>query len=234
MALVSPHAGIMYSGRVAAAGYRWLEPTAFDTAVLVGPSHFVPFPGASVYPAGAFETPLGSARVDEELAAAVVSRGRHMRCQVEPHEREHSLEMQLPFIQVLAPHAAIVPILMGAQAREYVDDLASALAEAVRAVSRRALLVASSDLSHYLPASIAARLDGRVCDRIDAFDPDGLMHLLETDPQHACGGGPVVCVMKAARALGATASRVEAYGDSGDVTGDKSGVVGYVSAGLWG
>jgi len=230
IALASPHAGLPYSGRVAAFGYRLLQAVSVDTVILVGPSHHVGFDGSSVYPAGGFETPLGAAAVDEEIAGSLLACCSTLQGSTEPHEREHSLEMQLPFIQVLAPRALIVPILMGSQRRRFVDDLAAGMVGAVRAASKRILIVASSDLSHYNTRLVAARLDGKVLDLLSSFDADGLMRLLEANPDHACGGGPMVAVMKAARELGASASRVLAYADSADVTGDERAVVGYASA----
>jgi AmmeMemoRadiSam system protein B len=138
--------------------------------------------------------------------------------------------MQLPFVQRLAPDAAILPLLMGYQT----DATARALAEALPAAlgSRRTLLVASSDLSHYHDARAAAALDAVVVDHVRRFDPDGLQRALDARPEHACGGGPMVAVLRAARALGARDSLVLDYADSGDVSGDKSAVVGYMAAAL--
>jgi AmmeMemoRadiSam system protein B len=202
------------------------------TAVLVGPSHRVPFTGSAVFARGGFQTPLGTAPVDEEIAAALVGHGPGVAEMPEPHREEHSLEMQLPFLQHLVPGLRVVPVLMGYQVREDVDRLAVALAAAV-AGRGDALLVASSDLSHYHPAPVANRLDAKVVTAIERLDPDSLMDLLENSDGHACGGGPVVAVMKAARALGADRSTVLRYADSGDVAeGDKARVVGYVSAAL--
>lgn len=232
VAVVSPHAGLRYSGPVAATAYANLRAQALDTVVLVGPSHYVYFQGASLYARGAFETPLGLAEIDEELAAEMLKRGRRLRFFAEAHEREHCLEMQLPFLQVLAPRARIVPILMGDQRRENVDAIAQLLHEAVSASGKRVLLVASSDLSHYKPADVARRLDGEVAARVEGFDPDGLMELIERQREHACGGGPMVAVLRAARSLGATRGHVLHYADSGDVTGDKTEVVGYLAAAI--
>ncbi len=233
VALVSPHAGLRYSGPVAAAGYRLLEQHSFDTAVLLGPSHYVRFQGASVFSRGAFETPLGRVLIDEELAGAIQAREPRHHFMVEAHDREHCLEMQLPFLQVLAPEISIVPIIMGEQNRANVEAVAAALGDAVAATSKRVLLIASSDLSHYKSAKTASFLDGQVADLVEKFEPEELMELLQRNPEHACGGGPIVAVLKAARALGAGTARVIHYGDSGDVTGDKTEVVGYLSAAVF-
>jgi hypothetical protein len=229
--LISPHAGLRYSGPVAAHGYALLRGRRDLSVVLAGPSHRVAFEGASVYARGAFETPLGSAPIDEDLAAALLAH-RGMRDEPRPHRDEHSLEMQLPFLHHLVPGLRIVPILMGTQSREEVEALAAALGRTL-AGREDVLLVASSDLSHYHRAEVANRLDARVVGDVERFDPAALMDRLESTPDHACGGGPMVAVMRAARALGAARAEVLRYADSGDVAeGDKSRVVGYVSAAL--
>ena len=231
VAVIAPHAGLMYSGPVAAYSYRHLLGQTYDTIVLVGPSHYVPFEGASIWARGAFATPLGNLPIDEETAAAIMVACPLVHELAVAHEREHSLEMQLPFLAALARGARIVPIVMGYQTRTTAYSLGDCLAPAVH--SRRALLVASSDLSHFHDARMAAALDRQVIEQVDRFDADGLMDLLEDRPDHACGGGPMVAVMRAARALGATHARVLHYADSGDVSGDKSSVVGYLAAVLW-
>jgi AmmeMemoRadiSam system protein B len=140
--------------------------------------------------------------------------------------------MKLPFLQRLVPGLRIVPVLMGWQNAAGVEALAAALPRAA-CEGRALLLVASSDLSHYHPAERAARLDARVVECVEAFDPEELLCRLEAEPGHACGGGPVVAVMKAARSLGATSARVLRRADSGDEgPRDKSRVVGYLSAAL--
>lgn len=148
----------------------------------------------------------------------------------EAHDREHSLEMQLPFLQVQAPDVKIVPILLGDQRRPIVQAVADAISEALAQVPRSALLIASSDLSHYKSADVAARMDQKVAKLVEEFASDDLMSLLESHHEHACGGGPLVAVMRAASSVGAGSATVLRYGDSGDVSGDKSEVVGYLSA----
>jgi AmmeMemoRadiSam system protein B len=230
-ALVSPHAGLRYSGRVAAEAYALLRGRRSLTAVLVGPSHRVAFDGVSVYAQGGFETPLGIARVAEELAEAVVGAHPTIKADPWPHREEHSLEMQLPFLQRVVPELRIVPILLGTQTRAEVDVLASALE--VTLAGKDVLLVASTDLSHYHPAAQAGPLDARVTECVARLDPEELMSRLESYRGHACGGGALVAVLKAARALGACRAEVLRYADSGDVPdGDKSRVVGYLAAAL--
>lgn len=227
-ALMAPHAGLMYSGPVAAWAYRQLQGRAPSVIVLVGPSHFVGFEGVAVYPTGGFATPFGVAEVDEACASALIETSPLVREHPGAHGREHSIEMQLPFVMRLAPTAKIVPLVMGYQTASTARGLASALAAVLR--GRDAVLVASSDLSHYQPAHVAAELDAMVIQHVERFDADGLQRTLDLNPEHACGGGPMVAVMRAARALGATDAVVLKYADSGDVSGDKSAVVGYLAA----
>lgn len=233
VALISPHAGLAYSGPVAAAGYRLLRGVHFDSVVLIGPSHRAWFDALSLYPEGAFETPLGAVPVDAELASALSRETSRMRAMPEVHRDEHCLEMQIPFLQRVLPAASIVPVIMGEQSARNIEAASRAVVSAVSGANRSVLVVASSDLSHYESRERARELDGEVVDCIGSFDADGLLRLLETERGHACGGGPMVSVMRAARELGASGARVLRYGDSGDVTGETDAVVGYVSAAFY-
>jgi AmmeMemoRadiSam system protein B len=228
LAIVAPHAGLIYSGPVAAYAYNLLRGCPVDVAILVGPSHFVGFEGVALYEKGAFETPLGPIPIAEDCASDLARASRVVKAHPAAHAREHSLEMQLPFLKRVLPNASIVPLVMGYQTRETAYELGDAIRSA--ALGRRAVIVASTDLSHYQNAAVAAALDDKVIQQVRRFDADGLMSLLETNPQHACGGGPTVAVMRAAKALGATDARVLKYADSGDVSGDKDAVVGYLAA----
>jgi AmmeMemoRadiSam system protein B len=239
VALMSPHAGLRYSGPVAAHGYgllRTLPPVSGPeqaglSVVLVGPAHRGAFDGVALHARGAWETPLGRVPIDEELSQAVLGADSIVFDDPDAHREEHSLEMQMPFLQRLVPGLRIVPMLMGTQSREEVESLAAALAKAL--AGRRVLLVASSDLSHYQPAAVANRTDAEVVGQVERFDEEALLARLEGHHNVACGGGPLVAVMKAARALGADRASVLKYGDSGDVgERDKSHVVGYLSAAL--
>jgi AmmeMemoRadiSam system protein B len=233
VALVSPHAGLRYSGPVAAHGYALLRGREALTVVLVGPSHRASFAGVAACAGEAWETPLGRVAVDDDTTAALVAAAPSLVFH-DPavHREEHSLEMQLPFLQRLVPSLRIVPLLMGSQSRAEVTALGEALARAL-AGRREMLLVASSDLSHYQPARIANEQDGIVADQVGRFDHEALLARLEDHENVACGGGPIVAVMRAARALGADRATVLRYADSGDVEAhDKSHVVGYLSAAL--
>lgn len=229
--VIAPHAGLRYSGPVAAHAYAPLRGRRGLIAVLVGPSHRAAFEGVALYDRGAFETPLGRVPIDEATAARLIRDGGGVVSDERPHRLEHSLEMQLPFLQHIVPDLRIVPLLMGSQVRSEVDALAESLARI--AGKDDIVLVASSDLSHYHPAPIANGLDALVVAEVEAYRPDRLMDLLERSHEHACGGGPMVAVMKAAQAAGATTARVLRYADSGDAgERDKTRVVGYMAAAL--
>jgi AmmeMemoRadiSam system protein B len=232
-AIVAPHAGLMFSGPVGAYAYKAAAAGEFDVAVLVGPSHYVGFEGAAVWSEGAFDSPLGPALVDTAGARALEASPVVVKLPA-AHAREHSLEMQLPFLRRVLPGATIVPVLIGYQRRATIEALAAALAQAF--AGRRALLVASTDLSHSFDAATAATLDARVQRLVEAFDAEGLLELFEQYPESergryvACGGGAAIAVMMAARALGARDGRVLKYAHSGEVSGDNDGVVGYLAA----
>lgn len=227
-ALISPHAGYAYSGIVAAEAYACLKGRGFTTVVLVGPDHYIGFEGVAVYPHGAFRTPLGDVWVDEELAALFLEAGSGVQPAPEAHQREHALEVQLPFLQRILPNAKIVPVLMGFRSRTNVEIMANVLSRALD--NPHVVLVASTDLSHYHPRPVAQKLDGRVTDLVRAFAPTSLWQELRAGNVEACGGDPMVAVMLGAAIAGAEQSRILRYGDSGESSGDGTSVVGYLSA----
>ena len=235
-AIIAPHAGLMFSGPVGAYAYKAAAAAGpFDVVVLLGPSHFVGFEGIAAYPSGAFETPLGLAHVDDQIVQTLLDTPI-VHALPAAHRREHSLEMQLPFLRRLLPDVPIVPLLMANQTRETIDACAAALARIDP--GKRVLFVASTDLSHYLPAASAVEHDRRVQDCVAAFAPEQLLAIFERYPEGdrgrfvACGGGPAIAVMLAARARGARQARVLKYMHSGEISGDHSGVVGYLAAAL--
>ena len=225
---VAPHAGLVYSGPVAGHTYAALRDVDAEAAVLVGPSHYVAFRGCAVPAARMFDSPLGPIAIHTELVTALAGESEWVHVDDAVHAREHSLEMQLPFLARVRPALPLGPILMGRQDRRTVDGLAGVLDRVLG--GRSVVVIASSDLSHYQDRATASALDRVVLDRLAAFDAGGLMDQLEHAPDHACGGGPIVVTMRVARAHGASGGRVLHYGDSGDVSGDTSEVVGYVSA----
>ena len=233
-ALVAPHAGLVYSGPVAAHAYAAVQRKTFDVAVLVGPSHFVGFDGVSIYGRGSWSTPLGPAIVETEVAARLESASSLITSYPRAHRREHSLELQLPFLKRVIPHTAIVPLVMGSQHRDTILELSDVLANVLRGAN--GLLVASTDLSHYFDSHQASILDARVVNHVARFDWSGLLHEFEQYPEHergryvACGGGAAIAVMRAAKTLGATTARVLKRSDSSEASGDQTRVVGYLAA----
>lgn len=229
--LVVPHAGYMYSGGVAAHAYRQLTDSGFDRVLIVAPSHRARFPTSTIYDLGGFRTPLGLVPLDRELVQAFLEHPQVTGYFPPAEDQEHSLEIQLPFLQVVLGDFKLVPIIMGNQSFEHCKDIAELIGKLCE--GRNVLLIASSDLSHYHSYREAKRLDDIVIGKVTAFDFQGLSRDLQNGSSEACGGGPIVAVMLAARKLGATASRLLHYANSGDVTGDHSGVVGYMAAAFY-
>jgi len=231
VALIAPHAGYMYSGGVAAYAYKLLREQPFDRVLIVAPSHRTYFEGASVYSLGGFRTPLGVVPLDHELLEQLLRQPAAINDLPEAHAQEHSLEIQLPFLQVVLKEFQLTPLVMGEQSYANCQSLATAIAAACQ--NKRVLLVASSDLSHYHAYQEAKTLDQFVLDAVSAYDPKALDEQLRMGKCEACGAGPIMTVMLAARELGANQAKVLHYANSGDVTGDRRGVVGYMSAVLY-
>lgn len=230
--LIAPHAGYIYSGQVAAYAYKALEKQSFQTVVVIAPSHFARFSGVSVYDRGGFKTPLGVVALDTKFISALEKRESRIRFIPEAHEKEHALEIQLPFLQVVMPNFKLVPLVMGEQDLSTCQWLAAALADTIGS-NKSVLVVASSDLSHYYPYEQAKKLDEIVINRVNGFDALGLSTNLAQGQCEACGGGPIVTAMLVASRQGATSSKVLYAANSGDVTGDRAKVVGYMAAALW-
>jgi len=230
VALIAPHAGYAYSGGVAACAYKLLLDQPFDRVLIVAPSHRAYFQGASIYKLGGYRTPLGVVPLDGDLVDALMHQPIPIDYVPQAHSQEHSLEIQLPFLQVVLNDFKLTPIVMGDQAFENCVQLAESIADVCR--DKKVLLLASSDLSHFHSYDEAKRLDQNLIDRVSDFDPAGLSDSLRKGNCEACGGGPMVTVMLAAKKLGATKCTVLQYANSGDVTGDNRSVVGYMAAAL--
>ena len=226
--LVCPHAGYFFSGHVAGAAYRQVSGGTYDTVVLIGPDHTGVALGELALPDyAAWHTPLGDVAVDGELAAALEQRVRLRRLR---REREHSLEVQLPFLQVALADFKLLPLMMGDQTPATCRQVGQCVAELVR--DRKVLLVASTDLSHFQPDHLARQTDAHTLSYALDFDPQGLAEALERGEAQACGGGPVAAVMFAARQLGAARVHQVKYATSADVWDDRSRVVGYAALAL--
>jgi hypothetical protein len=230
-ALIVPHAGYMYSGGVAAHAYRLLQDQSFDRVVIVAPSHRAYFKGASVYTLGGYRTPFGVVPLDREIVDALLEHSSLIQFVPEADAEEHSLEIQLPFLQVVLGDFRLTPIIVADQSYTFCEQLAQALCDICRDMN--VLLIASTDLSHFHSYGEARRLDQVVCDRVVSFDPQALSLDLQGGKCEACGAGPMMAVMLAARGLGADGAKLLQYANSGDVAGDRSRVVGYLAAALY-
>ncbi len=226
--LLSPHAGYMYSGPTAGAGYGRLRGARYGTVVVLSPSHREFFDGISVYSGDAYATPLGRVSVNADLREKLIETCPHARSSEEGHGEEHAIEVQLPFLQEVLGEFTILPIVIGNQKRGYCYALGEALGKVLKDES--ALLVASTDLSHYHPAKVADRLDSVFIEDVRNGDYGQLMADLEGGKTEACGGGPTVAVLIALHSLKATRIEVVHHCNSGDVTGERGSVVGYLAA----
>ena len=224
LALVAPHAGYDYSGPTAAAAYAAVRGRAYDAVVIVGPSHRLAFEGVSVWPDGGFETPLGTAPVDAGLARDL-ARAARSRFLPEAFAQEHSVEVQVPFVQRALPGAAIVPVVMGRQTGPTIRAFAAALAKACR--GRRVLVVASTDLSHFLPEGRAKATDADTTALIAAMKTETVIRRVEAGDNIMCGGGPVAAALIYAAKSGR--ARVEILGRT-DSAAFGGPVVGYLAA----
>lgn len=225
--IVSPHAGYIYSGGTAAFAYNTVKGKNYETVVVISPSHREYFPGVSIYEGDAYSSPLGVVEVDKNLRDKIIDNSKTIFPGAQGHRGEHALEVQIPFLQVVLNDFKILPITMGDQSKIFVDELAESLS---KIVDEKTLIVASSDLSHFYSRKQAEILDSRIIERINDFDYLGLQNDLDNKNSEACGGGGIVAMMKALDLKNINHAKVLAHTDSGDVSGDTSEVVGYLSA----
>jgi MEMO1 family protein len=235
LAIVAPHAGYIYSGQICADAFRQVADQRVELVVILGTNHTTPgFDRISVYPGGAFQTPLATTRVDETVAKILLEMDKDCVPNLEVHAKEHSVEVQLPFVQVLFPSALIVPVVIGEPDISMCNRFGQVLATALK--GRNALIVASSDLSHYPPFEDAMTVDHQTLGAIARLDLKELSLQVQTSMRGkyrnlvtcACGEAPVMAAMAASKALGATRGIVVSYANSGDVAvGDHFRVVGY-------
>jgi len=233
--IVAPHAGYVFSAQICADAFNQAAGQDLDLVVLLGVNHTTPgFQGASVYAGGGFRTPLGVAPIDADLAKDLMAADPRITFAPEVHRREHSIEVMVPFVQVLFPHARILPIVVGSDDPDLTGMLGKALAERVR--ERKFLIVASSDLSHYPAYDDAIQSDRATLDAMAGGDPERFLKAVADREAGrtpkldtcACGRATVTTAMAAARHLGALFGRIVSYANSGDtVFGDRNQVVGY-------
>ena len=229
--LVVPHAGYKYSGQVAAYAYKTIKGETFDSVIVVGPSHRAFFHGVSIYDRGGYETPLGVIPVDVSLAKDIMTQSEMIFPMPAAHSQEHSLEIQLPFLQVALGKFYFVPLVMAEQDYQSCKKLAESIFRALG--NRKILIVGSSDLSHFHSYEKAVKLDSIVLKHIEKMDEKSLSEDLEKNVCEACGGGPAVVTMMVSKQIGADRAKLLKYANSGDVTGDRRSVVGYASAAFY-
>jgi AmmeMemoRadiSam system protein B len=226
IAVICPHAGYIYSGAVAGAVYSSVELP--ETAVILAPAHRPQRPAFAIMTEGEWETPLGVAPVDAALASGIQARCPAIVDDRSAHAGEHSLEVQIPFLQYLRPGISIVPINVSSRTSlGQIKEAGEAIAGEIRESGREVLLVASTDMSHYMSAVEAKKWDGMAIERILALDPDGLVRTVLDNDISMCGVFPTAVALVSARLLGASRAELIAYANSGSVTGDDREVVAY-------
>jgi AmmeMemoRadiSam system protein B len=222
---IVPHAGYMYSGHVAGAVFRRLP--ARSSYVILCPNHTGRGAPLAMVSKGEWLTPLGSIRVDSSLAQALRQACHLLLEDPEAHEDEHSLEVQLPFLQRHVGDFAFVPIAIGVSGFAALETLGHALAQALRPPGKPVLIIASSDMNHYEPDSVTRVKDRLAIEKILALDPAGLYDVLRREDISMCGYGPAIGMLTAAKDLGAQRAELVKYATSADTSGDRSAVVGY-------
>ncbi len=234
LAVVAPHAGYQYTGPVAADTFAELKGRKFSRVVVIGPSHYVGFDFTSVYDGDAYTTPLGTVPVDKVFARQLVKLNPTMQLSgmghdITPAGAEHSIEVELPWLQRVLGNFQLVPIVMGDQSYESSRALGVALAKLIDSDNKdgSTLILASSDLSHYHTYDEAETIDHKTLSALAAWDYFSMSRNFQARVWEACGGAPIVAAMIAAERMGANQALVLKYANSGDTSGDRSRVVGY-------
>ena len=223
--VVVPHAGYLYSGGVAGAVYARVS--APDGCVIIGPNHTGLGAGAAIMTSGSWETPLGEVTIDSDLAQAILSRSRVLEEDDRAHRKEHSIEVQLPLLQVQFPEVAFVPICLLSHEYGVCRDVGQAVAEAIQISGKRTLLIASTDLSHYISQEMAERKDRMAIEAMVDLDPERLHATVLRERISMCGFHPTTAMLIAAKKFGARRAELIRYATSGDVTKNYGSVVGY-------
>jgi AmmeMemoRadiSam system protein B/AmmeMemoRadiSam system protein A len=223
--VVSPHAGYVYSGPVAGAVVSRIK--FKDTFIILGPNHTGRGKPFSIMTRGSWQTPLGKVVIDEELAEKMLGISSYLQEDAAAHQFEHSIEVQVPFLQYFKPDVRIVPICLGAGTGEHYKEIGRAIARAVKELKREVVLMASTDMTHYEPQASAEKKDREAIEAILALDEDRLLKTVVELDISMCGYAPTVAVIAAAKELGAKSAELVKYQTSGDTSGDYSAVVGY-------
>jgi AmmeMemoRadiSam system protein B len=229
--VIVPHAGYVYSGRIAAEVYRLPNLRKIESCIILGPNHQGRGGiGTSVFAKGGFETPLGRLNIDEELADAILKRDDKADFNPEAHEGEHSIEVQIPFLQMINASLKIVPVVMSDYRYETCKRLATAIEDAMAEFpDKKILIMASTDFSHYHAHSTAVQMDSLAIDLIEKSDSKGLFEKAESGRVELCGLGPALVLMLILKQAGGIEVQTLQYANSGDVTGDNASVVGYAA-----
>lgn len=222
--VMSPHAGYVYSGAVAAATLSSVE--LKDTCVIMGPNHTGEGKPFSIMTEGIWRLPLGDCEIDKILAKAILDNSRHLEEDAVAHRYEHSVEVQVPFLQVLKKKLKIVPMVLADADVEVYKSIGKGIAKAVKEKGA-ATIIASSDLTHYEPHETAVQKDKKVIEAVLNLDIDGLINAIARYNISMCGYAPVCVMLSASKELGAKKAKLIKYQTSGDVSGDYNAVVGY-------
>jgi AmmeMemoRadiSam system protein B/AmmeMemoRadiSam system protein A len=223
--LVSPHAGYVYSGPVAGAVISKVK--FKDTFVIMGPNHTGTGKPLSIMTQGTWETPLGKVEIDSELGKQILATSSHLEEDQVAHQYEHSIEVQLPFLQYFKPDIRIVPIMLAYAGGDIYKEIGKELAKAIKASNKGVVIMASSDMTHYEPQETAQEKDTQAIEAILDLNEDELLRRVDELNISMCGYAPTVSLISAAKELGATGAELVRYQTSGDTTGDYSAVVGY-------
>lgn len=227
--IVSPHAGYIYSGAIAANGFYEISSSQFDAAIIIGPNHYGLGSDIALMERGEWISPLGETPIDNEISQLLYNESKILNFDSFAHSRDHCIEVQLPFIQYINKGCTIVPIILGRQDEEISNRIGKCIYDVSKLASKKIMLIASSDLTHYLPNNIAHEKDKELISSILSLDVSKFYSTLERYAVNACGYGAIGTIMKATKELGATKGKLLKYATSGDVLGDRSSVVGYSS-----
>lgn len=231
--LMAPHAGYMYSGGVAAYAFKSASTRNYKTIVILAPSHYVGFDGISVWEEGGFKTPLGTVEVDKGFAKKLIASNEKVYFEPRAFEREHSLEVEIPFLQKSFKDYKIVPVIFGQPSLELLEDFARTLKNII-ADRNDVLIVVSTDLSHYHDDATARAMDAQAIEAIEKLDVQKVWKETKANTMEMCGAVPVSAAMLYAKAKGLTEVDVLRYANSGDVSQDKDRVVGYTAIAIYG
>ncbi|MCL1834329.1 MAG: AmmeMemoRadiSam system protein B, partial [Leptospirales bacterium] len=227
--IVSPHAGYIYSGPVAAYGFNYLAKENFQSYLVLAPSHRGRFKGASIIPKGIYKTPLGDAEIDSDIGERLEGR-EFFGFIKEAHDMEHSLEVQLPFLQAIKPDAKIVPVVIGTTDIDICMTIGETIAEEINSLGRDCGVIISTDLSHYHGYDEAVKKDKEFIQALESFEERRIKEAVSSGKCEACGEGAVIAGISLCKKIGAKKLKVVKYANSGDTAGSKDQVVGYLSA----